>query len=549
MKTHTLILALGLLYHSGIGLNAQNEPIISKFDQVLSKDFKPDDPGASAIVVRKGEVLYHKAFGMANLEQMLPMQTNNVFRIGSITKQFTAVAILQLMEQGKLNLQDEITKFIPDYPTHGYTITIEHLLTHTSGIRSYTSIPDYDERMTLDASPLEMIDHFKNQPMEFAPGTQWNYSNSGYFLLGYIIEKVSGKTYAEYITENFFRTIGMTNSYCGNDIGIIPNRVGAYSMIEFGYANAPPINMMQPYAAGNIMSTVEDLYKWNQALHSYKVVKKENLDKAFVNKKLADGSLAGYGYGWFLGTVQGSPTYEHGGGINGSLTMGIYLPQQDVFVAVFHNCDDFSPQDIAARLAAIAIGKPYEHEAIAIDSIALQQYVGVYETASGEQRIITVEGTQLFSKRGRNPKFPIEAFAKDKFFVLEGLLEMDFVRNKKGKITQINSYGRKGNEVWIKTNKPIPVIVAIKVDAKILDSYVGNYQMSPEFAFTVTHEHDSLFVQATGQEKFPVYAEAPTKFFTLFNDATFEFVSDEKGVVTKVMLMENGEAMEAVRVE
>ncbi|HTF03119.1 MAG TPA: serine hydrolase, partial [Bacteroidia bacterium] len=458
-------------------------------------------------------------------------------------------AILQLMEQGKLNLQDEITKFIPDYPTHGYKITIEHLLTHTSGIHSYTAMPDYEERMTLDVTPLEMIEHFKYQPMDFAPGTQWKYSNSGYFLLGYIIEVITEKPYATYITENFFKPLGMTNSFCGNDIGIISNRVGAYSMSDFGYVNAPPINLMHPYAAGNILSTVEDLSKWNAAVHSYKLVKKENIDKAFTRGKLADGSRTDYGYGWGLGTIQDSPTHEHGGGINGSITMEIYLPNEDVFVAVFHNCDNFSPQDIASRLAAITIGKPFEHTVVALDSLTLQDYTGVYENAKGEQRIITAEGTQLFSKRDRNPKFPIDAFAKDKFFVQEGLLELEFVRNKKGKVTETLAHGRKGNEVWTKTNKPIPVLVAIKVDQKILDTYVGVYQVSPEFAFTVSRSQDSLFVQATGQEKFPVYAETSVKFFTLFNDATFEFVSDEKGKVTKVLLMENGQKMEAVRVE
>lgn len=524
-----------------------NQPLAERVDKMLSAQFKPEEPGITAIIAQKGQIIYKNAFGTAEMEQKLVMKPENVFRIGSITKQFTAVCILQLMEQGKLTLQDDIRRFIPDYPTQGYTITIEHLLTHTSGIASYTSQPDYDEHMTDDVTPLEMIDRFKNLPMDFTPGTQWKYSNSGYFLLGYIIGQASGMPYDEYVRTNIFKPCGMTNSYCGNDIGLIPNRVGTYSMSEYGYVNAPPLSMMQPYAAGNIMSTVEDLFKWNQALHAYKLVKKENLDKAFVNHKLSDGSLSGYGYGWFIGTLQSSLTYEHGGGINGTLTMSIYLPQEDVFVAVFHNCDDFSPHDIASRLAAMAIGKPYEHEVIAIDQSLLADYTGVYENAGGEQRIITLEGTQLFSQRGRNPKFPIDAFAKDKFFVKEGLLEIEFARNKKGKITQLTSYGRKGNEVWTKTNKPIPVIVELKVDPKILDTYTGVYRMSPDFAFTVSRSNDSLFVQATEQEKFPVFAETQTKFFTKFNDATFEFVTDEKGAVTKVLLSENGQKMEAMR--
>nr|HMU05479.1 serine hydrolase domain-containing protein [Saprospiraceae bacterium] len=157
-----------------------DKALIAKFDQLLSEKFKSNETGATALISKKGQIIYKKAFGMANLELNVPMQTENVFRIGSISKQFTAIAILQLMEQGKLSLQDDITKFIPDYPTHGHKITVEHLLTHTSGIKSYTNMIEFGPISRLDKKPEELIQFFKNQPMEFAPGTKWNYNNSGY---------------------------------------------------------------------------------------------------------------------------------------------------------------------------------------------------------------------------------------------------------------------------------------------------------------------------------------------------------------------------------
>jgi CubicO group peptidase (beta-lactamase class C family) len=190
---------------------AKTKAMTSEFDKMLSAQFKPGETGCAALVAVKGEIIYKKAFGMADLELNVPMQPDMIFRVGSITKQFTAIAILQLMEQGKLSLQDDITKFIPDYPTQAYKITIEHLLTHTSGIKSYTGVPDFQKYIKEDLSPAEAIDKFKNLPMEFAPGTKWNYNNSGFFLLGYIIEKASEKTYAEYIDENLFKPAGMTN--------------------------------------------------------------------------------------------------------------------------------------------------------------------------------------------------------------------------------------------------------------------------------------------------------------------------------------------------
>jgi CubicO group peptidase (beta-lactamase class C family) len=317
MKIITLVLALSFQFHVAFTQQKDNKQLTADLDKMLSEQFKTNETGATALVSRNGQIIYKKAFGMANLELNVPMQADNVFRIGSMTKQFTAVAILQLMEQGKLNLQDEITKFIPDYPMNGHKITIEHLLTHTSGIQSYTGMKDYFEKITLDWKPSEMVDYFKNQPMEFAPGTQWHYNNSGYFLLGYIIEKITGKTYPQYLEDNFFKPLGMTNSLYGSDTKIIKNRTSGYSNEGSGFENAHPLSMTQPYSAGSIQSTVGDLFKWHQALHAYKLVKKESLDKAFTKYKLTDGKETDYGYGWFMSTVQGSPSIEHGGNVKG----------------------------------------------------------------------------------------------------------------------------------------------------------------------------------------------------------------------------------------
>ncbi len=549
MKKQTLILAFGLLFNLTFAQQKDDKQLAAEFDKMLSEQFKTNEPGATALVSRNGQVIYKKAFGMANMELNVPMQADHVFRIGSITKQFTAVAILQLMEQGKLNLQDEITRFIPDYPTQGFKITIEHLLTHTSGIRSFTAMDDYMERMTLDLKPTEIIDHFKNEPMEFAPGTKWNYSNSNYFLLGYIIEIITAKTYAEYLEENFFKPLGMTNSFYGSDSEIIKNRADGYRADAHGFMNARPLSMTQPYAAGSIQSTVEDLFKWNQALHAGKLLKKENLDKAFTKYKLTDGTETAYGYGWFLKNIRESPTAEHGGGINGFRTMAIYLPAEDVFVTVFSNCDCNSPGDMASRLAALAIGKPYEYKEIPVKNAVLKGYEGVYENEKGEQRIITVSENQLYSQRGKNPKYILKAYQADKFFFEDGMVTIEFSRNKKGKIEKLVTKSRDGNEAWIKTNKPIPVQVEVKVDEKILETYVGEYEMTPDFIFTVTREQGRLFIQATGQEKFEIGAETETKFFSKVNDAKFEFVRDASGKVTTVVLDQGGMHAEAKKIK
>jgi len=546
----TFLLVSGHFVYTSIAQTNVDKQLSTKFDQLLSEQFKTGEPGGTALVSRKGQIIYKKAFGMANIELNIPMQTENVFRIGSISKQFTAVAILQLMEQGKLGLQDEITKFIPDYPTHGHKITIEHLLTHTSGIQSYTGMKDFDAISRLDKKPEELITFFKNQPMEFAPGTKWNYNNSGYFLLGYIIEKVSGKSYSEYVEENIFKPIGMTNSYYGSDSRIIKNRAAAYSKNENEFVNAEPLSMTLPYAAGSLQSTVDDLYKWNQAIHGYKLVKKESLDKAFTPYILADGKKTDYGYGWSLGNIQGSPTIEHGGGIPGFLTMGIYLPKEDVFVAVFSNCNCKSPDEVAVKLAGLAIGRPFEYKEINADTLVMKQCMGVYEMAgSDEKRYITLTGGKLYSQRNRNTKFNIKPYEEDKYYFENMMNTIEFVRNKSGNVEKLIFKGREEPTVWLKTDKPIPVIMEIDVDERILDTYCGDYELGPNFILTVTREKNQMITQATGQGKIEIFAETETKFFVKVMDAQIEFVKGESGKVEKLILTQGGRKMDAKKIK
>ena len=544
------LLISGIFINSSIAQSVTDKQLTTKFDQLLSEQFKTGETGATALVSRKGQIIYKKAFGMANMELNIPMQPDNVFRIGSISKQFTAVAILQLMEKGKLNLQDDITKFIPDYPTHGHKITIEHLLTHTSGIMSYTNMVEFGAIMRLDKKPEEMIAFFKNQPMEFAPGTKWNYNNSGYFLLGYIIEKLSGKTYPEYVEENFFKPLGMTNSYYGSDSKIIKNRAAAYSKNEKGFVNAEPLSMTQPYAAGSLQSTVEDLYKWNQAIHSFRLVKKESLDKAFTPYVLADGKKTNYGYGWSLGNIQGSPVIQHGGGINGFLTMGIYLPKEDVFVAVFSNCECNGPEDVATKLGALAIGKPYEYKESTSDTISMKQVTGVYEMeGNDEKRYISYADGKLYSQRNRNTKFIIKPYDKDKYFFESMMNTVEFVRNTSGKVEKMIFKGRDEPSIWTKTDKPLPKVMEVDVDTRILDTYVGEYELGPNFILTITRDKNQLITQATGQGKIEIFAESETRFFVKVMDAQLEFVKNASGIVEKLILTQGGRKMDAKKIK
>jgi hypothetical protein len=225
----------------------------------------------------------------------------------------------------------------------------------------------------------------------------------------------------------------------------------------------------------------------------------------------------------------------------------MYLPEQDVFVAVLSNCGCIAPEETAARLAALAVDKPYEHSEIPVSLAVLSGYEGVYENAAGDQRIISVSDGKLYSQRGRNPRFQIKAWENDAFFFDNALLAIRFLRDKAGKPEKLITQGREGDDVWIRTDKPVAVQPELKLDEKILESYVGEYVVSSDFSFLVTREQSRIFVQATGQPKFEMFAETDSKFYLRINDAQLGFVKDDTGKVTKAVLSQGGRKTDAIR--
>ena len=511
-----------------------------QFDQMLGDQYLPNEPGATALVAIDGKIVYHKAFGMANMELDVKMEPDMVLEIGSITKQFTAVSILMLMEQGKLDLDDDITKFIEDYPTHGHHISIHHLLTHTSGIKSYTSMESWVPIWRKDFEPKELIDFFKNEPMDFAPGEEWSYNNSAYFILGYIIEKASGQTYEEFVETNIFERLGMKSSLYGSNSEIIKKRASGYQKNE-EYINAEYLSLSQPYAAGSLMSNVNDLFIWNRAIRSNTLVKQESIDLAFTNYELNNGEKINYGYGWGLNEINGSPTIEHSGGIFGYVTNAIYLPNEDVFVAVYSNCDCNGPGQVSTKMAAIAIGKPYpdEEDIISVESDNLNKLAGVYDFSDSSTRIITVEDNQLFSQRPGSNKFKLFPIKKNTFSFENSFATIQF--NEDGKEVKAVFANRINKTEGVKTNKPIPIHNEIQLESEILKRYTGVYEIQPGFDIVITLEGNKLMSQATGQEKIQIFPESQTKFFLKVVDAQIEFVENEKGVFESFILYQGGQ--------
>jgi len=333
--------------------NAQN--FDRKIDSLIQSEFKETNgPGGVFLIAKKGKPVYEKAFGMANLELDAKLNTNNVFQIGSMTKQFTAIAILILEEQGKLKTSDHVSKYIPSYP-NGDKITIHHLLTHTSGIKDFTKIKALQDIAQKEMTPEQMVDFFKNDPVDFAPGEKFEYNNSGYVVLGYIIELASGETYEDFIKKNIFDKAGMTNSYYASDRKIIKNRAFGYHKKSTGYVNKTVINFSVPFSSGSLMSTLDDMLKWQNALNKNLLLSSKEETKAFTKYKLNNGQEIEYGYGWHLKNINGIPTREHGGSIFGFKSMAVYIPSEDIYVLGFSNCDCNSPTQLVKDMAKLAL--------------------------------------------------------------------------------------------------------------------------------------------------------------------------------------------------
>jgi D-alanyl-D-alanine carboxypeptidase len=519
--------------------------VVARMEALLSGVFKPYAPGAAVLVSKNGQPVLRKGYGLANFELGVPIRPEMVFRLGSMTKQFTAVAILLLVHEGKLALDDEITRFLPDYPTHGQRITVENLLTHTSGIQSYTDMPSWLPLWRKDFTVQELIDLFKNEPMRFTPGERWEYDNSGYILLGAILEKAAGKSYAEFLRQRIFEPLGMKHSYYGADEPIIPGRVAGYELRGGGFINAPYLSMTQPYAAGSLLSSVDDLALWDAALYTDKLVPRALLEKAWTPYRLKDGGATGYGYGWGVWQYEGHRVLEHDGGINGFRTAGLRLPGDGVYVAVLSNCAGLrpGPDELALELAALAIGQPVRPPvAVKVAPEVLARHVGVYRIDDKQTRVVERDGDHLVTRRTGGGKVAAFPLSDTEFFYRETSDRIRFVRDAKGETTAMVMIHRIGpEELAPKVSGELPKQrQAVRVDPALFALYAGVYEVVPAFSLTVTREGGRIFVQATGQERFEILPAGEAEFFVRGGDSQITFVRDASGAVTGLVLHQGG---------
>jgi D-alanyl-D-alanine carboxypeptidase len=515
-------------------------PLTQSIDALLSPVFASADPGAAVIVTQNGRVIFRKGYGLANIELKVPIRPEMVFRIGSVTKQFTTVAVLMLVQEGKIALDAEITDYLPDYPTHGEKITIEHLLTHTSGIKSYTDMPEWMPLWRKDLPLPELIGLFKDQPPEFRPGERWAYNNSAFVLLGAVIEKVSGQSYAQFLAERIFKPLGMDATRYDVTEQVVPGRVAGYNKGANGWENAAYLSMTHPHGAGALMSSVDDLARWDKALYTRKLVKPALLQKAWKPYILADGRSTQYGFGWGITTIGEQAFIAHGGGINGFICAGVRMPEKRIYVAILTNRTGMPDhlELLAFQIAFLTAGLPFpEIQPAEIAPEALAACQGVYQIDEKEDLVLEMSEGKWFAQRTGGGKDELVLLSECEFCYKDyQFARIVIQRGVDGKVSGLEVRGNFGPyEPARLTDKPLPSARAeINLPVAVLKRYEGAYELAPGMLLVISLKGERLVAQPTGQPEAELFAETETKFFLKVVDANLEFVLNAAGLAEAI---------------
>ena len=541
----------------GADTNVARPSLAVAADAVLKRAIKDDMPGLAVLVAQNGKILFEQGYGLADVEHHIAVTPQTQFRIGSITKQFTAAAILKLQEQGKLSVNDKLSKYIPDFP-RGDEVTLRHLLTHTSGIHSYTSKPGFLNEVTNTTTTEQIIQSFKSDPYDFNPGEKWLYDNSGFLLLGYIVEKVSGQPYAEFLRKSFFEPLGMKRTGVYRKGLALEHEALGYQYQDGKFARALDWDMSWAGGAGALYSTVEDLFRWNEGVFGGKVLTQESLKAAFTPVKTQenkdDDSADGYGYGWGLSALRGAREISHGGGLNGFSSFLLRVPSEHFTVVALANTlpsgPGADPGPIAHEIVEFCLGEKLPPRAVPTPKVklspaALDPLVGRYDYGTAT---LTVEreGSRLFAQLTGQPRFEIFPESETNFFWKVAEARVTFVKDGNGKVIKAIHHQ---NGMTIQAAR-LPDIVEAKVDPAAYAAYVGKYDYGQGQAIlTVTREGDHLYAQLTGQPRFEIFPRSSTEFFWKVVNAQVTFVKDESGKVTKAVHHQGGQTLEAPRIE
>jgi CubicO group peptidase (beta-lactamase class C family) len=534
------------------GANPQSAPSPEKLIEGLygRLNEKPS-PGVSVLVGQNGKIIYERGFGLADVENKVKVTPETKFRIGSITKQFTASAILKLQEQGKISVNDKLSKFFPDFP-RANEVSVHQLLTHTSGIHSYTDKPEFMDKVTKPISSDELVRFFKDDPYDFNPGEQWRYNNSAYFLLGMIIEKVSGKTYEQFLKETFFTPLQMNNTGIHTATAKLSNEAKGYQKSDEKYTATINWDMSWAGGAGAMYSTVEDLFKWNEAMFDGKVLNEASMKAAFTPVLLSNGQLpqgVKYGYGWGLGEYRGLDQIQHSGGLHGFISQLLRVPKENLTVVLLTNISppevNLNPMEVGEYFVWDKMEKQSSFEVQSVAGADLKSYEGRYDFGNSAVMTITSEGDKLFARLTGQSRFEIFPSAPDQYFWKVVDAKIKFVRNDKGQVTH-GEFEQSGRKLTI---PKMTEIVVASIDPKVYKDYTGKYDYGNNFFISITTENDKIYAQGSNQPRLEMFPVSETEFSLKELNARIIFVREADRKVSKLTLDMAGQKKDAPKVE
>ena len=551
MKKHVFAMAASVAAMATVPALALPTGFKEKADALLAASYPADGPGAAVVISENGQIVYRGARGLADVEAKRPITPQTVFRIGSITKQFSAAVVLQLAAEGKLKLSDPVSKYFPDYPQPGASATVAQLLSHTVGIQSYTGIPGWMvEANTNKAYTTEqLMAVFKDLPAPNKPGEKFEYNNSGYVLVGALIEKVTGNSWSAEVERRITKPLGLATIRDGVAEAQVAAMATGYSRDEKGVAAARKLHMSVPHAAGALIGNAEDLAKWGNALHHGKVVPQPYYTQMVTASKLADGSDTPYGYGLFPGKLRGLAELGHSGGIFGYSSDSSYVPDKDLFVAILTNSDrpQTDPGMVMRKLSALAIGKPYESfETVAVEPAAMEPLLGVYQFKSAKRTIAMADG-KLSAQRDDNSPAELFAAGNNRFhYGDDNLSWFELRRDPAGK--HVMTFHPNGeDEVEVGTwAGPVPKIVEVTVSPDKLAAYAGSYTTPMGKATVALSDDGKLTVQLAGQPALGLRATGDSEFLVDKVGAKLSFISTG-GKVSGLEILQGGRKLPGTR--
>jgi CubicO group peptidase (beta-lactamase class C family) len=573
MKTRRILTLLVMTLLAVSAAIAQDKT--QKIDALLKNYYDYGQLNGAVLVAENGKVIYKKGFGLANMEWDIPNQPDTRFRIGSVTKQFTAALILQLVEEGKIKLDARVTDYLPDYRKDtGERVTIHQLLNHTSGIPSYTGLPGFMASESRNSYKVnDFVKKFASGDLEFEPGTKYSYNNSGYFLLGAIIEQITGKPYAQVLQERILDPVGMKDT--GYDLAspLIKKRAWGYEKTSGGdYRNAAYLDMTLPYAAGSLYSTVEDLYKWDQALYDNKIISEAS------KKAMFTPGLSNYGYGFNIQDIPLGKTDQkikiigHSGGINGFNSYLTRVVDQKHLIVILDNVGlgnyhramtvsiinilNNQPYDAPKKSIAETLYKTAAEKGGAATVAEYRRLkaanAGIYDFSEDELNRLgyqllgqdkTKDAIEIFKLNVE--MFPAAANPYDSLgeaYLKDGQKDLALVNYKKSVELNPNNAGA------IQAIKRLEGRET-KVDPAVLETYVGEYEINPRLTFTVTREGGKLMGQMGSQPKLELEPVSETQFAVSAVKANISFEKDSDGKVMSLVLQQGARTVNAKKIK